>query len=436
MANEKMMILKMLEEGKINAEEAARLMEAASDDQERAAKMSVEEKRARMSNAGSFEDGGPTPVNNRRNDFGRGGQEGSYNQNQYHGNQYSQNQHSGPSTGGNSGSQGLGLDDFANDLGMKFDTFAKDMEPRLQKLAETVAEKTANMAEAISKSLNSPSGGYRGPAPSFSGNVKNSFEKNFELKVEAGYCELNLSGLNGDIMVNGYNGDKITAKVYYRPKVHGASIELMKLGDKYYLNYDEDAFEFVAIDAYVPESLFKDIKLETVNGSAYVSTIAAEYFTINAINSRTELKNIHARNIKADCGNGPVTLLNITGENASIELFNGNINATSLDISNLKLSSSNGPVNINIDYFKLYNNYTWVLDASNGKFVMNLPSAHDLGYHIKAQTSLNNVKLGLSGMNHIINNSNIVEAQSTDFDNAQRKVKIKAETSNAPLVIN
>lgn len=433
MSNEKMMILKMLEEGKITAEEASRLMDAAG--------------------TGKTEPKNQYKSENRSNEPAGNTNSGSYNNSTYS-NQSSQSQNNyGGQSGHYSGSYGGGnnrnysgqsFDDFANELGRKFDTFAKDMEPKLQKFTESVVEKTASFADSISRSLSQPdshSGGYyqkpygTRPAatPHYGSNV---LEKNFEMLVTPGYCELNLGGINGDVIVNGYNGDKITAKVNYKPKFHAAQIELMKLGDKYYLNYNEDEFEFVTVDAYVPEKLFKNIRIETVNGKIAISTIITDSLTVNGINVKSEIKNISAENFTMDTSNGETILFNVNGRFAKVETFNGAVNTTAVDVENLSLSASNAQIIMNIDYFNRFNDYTWVVESSNGRLVMNAPTSPELGYFVKAKTSLNNVKLGLTGMNYLVNNPNFIEAKSYNFDDAPKKIKISAETSNAPLTIN
>jgi len=432
MANEKMMILKMLEEGKISAEEAARLMEASGGKKTSAKPLEFEKTYAQPGEARTDSTYGSDPAPNNRPNAG-----------------YGQNYSSQGQSGARQGHSGAGFDDFVSDLSRKFDTFAKDMEPKLQKFTEVVAEKTSNVADSISKSIsqsNVPSregthysGGQAGPSryrmPA-TGYGNNSMEKNFEILVQPGYCELNLMGLNGDVLINGYNGDKITARVNYRAKHGAAAIELMKLGDKYYLNYDEDNFEFVTIDAYVPEKMFKNIRVETINGKIILSTIITETLTINGINAKGDIKNISAENLFVDTSNGELVLFNVNGKYGKIDTFNGVVNATGIDIENMSLTSNNAPVTLNIDYFARHTDYTWAVEAANGKLIMNVPSAPDLGYYVKARTSLNNVKLGLTGMEYMVNNSNFVEAKSYGFDNAAKKVRLSAETSNAPLSIN
>ena len=429
MANEKMMILKMLEEGKISAAEAARLMEASSG--KKTSPVSSEFEKTHISGNDSNQTystygSSPEPNNRPKQKHSYAGQNGAR-QSQY----------------------STGFDDFVSDMGRKFETFARDMEPKIQRFTEVVAEKTSNAADSISKSIsqsNVPSregthysarqegpSKYRMPA---SGYANNFVEKKFEILVQPGFCELSIAGLNGDVFIKGYNGDKITATVNYKYKRNVATIEFMKLGDKYYLNYDEDDFEFVTINAYVPEKMFKNIRIETINAKIMISTLITDSLSVNGINVKCDIKHICAENFIMDTSNGAVVLFDVNGKYAKVDTFNAPINATGLDIENMSLSANNEPVTLNMDYFARYTDYTWAVEAANGKLIMNIPSATDLGYYIKAKTALHNVKLGLTGMEYMVNNNNFVEAKSYSFESAPKKVRISAETSNAPLTIN
>ena len=408
--NEKMMILKMLEEGKITAEEAARLLESAGGEARQQAKSSAPPPEPRRAE----------PKDNRQTP---------------------------PKTAHAASSGPGGFDDFTADLSKKFEQFARDVEPKLYKITEAVAEKTANVADMISKSLTSP-----GPSPSSAqqgelrgeirdpGPAKKSFinmeEKIFEAFVSPGFNELNLSGLNGDVLIKGYNGDKISARIYYKPKRSGAKIDITKLGGKYFLNYEEDEFDKVAIDAFVPETMFNAVSIQTINGQLSVSTIKTESCALANANASTEVKDVAAASIKIDSTNGQLRLDNIGGNEAKIENFNGGIQAVGVDVSNMELITQNGSVLMNTASFDRFSEYVWAVEASNGKLTLNLPSSRDAGYHIKAHTTLSNIKVGLTGLNYIYNEPSFVEAKSTSYDDLPKRIRLSLETSNAPVVVN
>jgi DUF4097 and DUF4098 domain-containing protein YvlB len=423
MASEKLRILKLLEEGKITADEAARLLDAA----------------APSSPSGSTSSGYRTsPASSSASRASSSSSSSTYSS----ASSYNSNDGRRRSTGASAG-----LDDFTSELGRKFEAFARDLEPKLHKFSETVAEKTSDLADKISRSLEEP---RRAASTSYSYSSASSTstpsaapssypgmtEKRFELRVASGYNEVNISGLNGDVLLKGYNGDKITARVYVKPKRPNAPIELMQLGSKYFLNYDEDDFDKVCVDAYIPEKLFSVANISTINGVLDLSSLETETISLSNANGPTKLKSMTSGFLKVDCSNGRLTLSAISAKNAQIENFNGIIDALDLDCANLKLVSVTGGITVNISSFSRFSEYIWDVETSNGKMTLNLPSMPDLGYHIKAQTTLGNIKIGLSNLSYISNTSSRAEAKSFNYSSCRRTAKFALQTSNGPLQIS
>jgi len=436
MQNEKMMVLKMLESGKITTEEASRLLQ-------------------------SVDAGGPGPTT-----AGTPGMSsGPYNAPPIpqstppasygtpHSVPHSQQQ-PGPTTpppspppaSHTSYSNNQGRSDthsILDDMGRRFESFAKDWEPRLKKATATVAEKIVGGVDRLSKSLSDTTPSHHPYGTPYPHTPKPSTiapggltEKNIEMLVEPGYNELNLSGQNGDIRIKGYNSDKITARISYKAKRAGAHIELMKLGNKYYLKYEPDDFETVMIDAYVPERAFSVIRLDGVNAQLDCSTLSAAEMAISNMNGNTRLSGIAAGNLKADSSNGRFIVSNIVADSAVLENGNGVMEADELDILKLKLTNYNGPLSLLMSNFARYEEYLWEIETGNAKLNMNLPTLPDLGYHIKAHAAMSEIRLGLTGLQFLIHEPSLVEARSVHFDKAARRVKMAVETSNAPLVIN
>ena len=417
MPNEKLMILKMLEEGKISAKEAGRLLEAAGGEDTAAPRGSYQAPPPR---------GAPSSDN-----YASGASRSDYN------NESGRADYGHPASNrgyqGDSRSTG-GYDSFSSDLSRRFDAFARDIEPKLQKLSETVVEKTAVFADRISKSLEES---MRPPAPAPAPAARSdSLEKRYELFVTPGYNELSVAGLNGDVFIHGYNGDKISATVYCKPKRLNAALSLMRLGNKYFLNYDDEDFDKVSIDAYIPESMFNIITANTINGILDVSTVSADNVSLNNSNGQTKLQSISAEFLKAECNNGRLNAGMIKAKNARIENFNGSIDALDLDSANLRLTSVNGGIVVNMSQFMAYSDYVWDIESSNGKMTLNLPTYPDLGYHVKAHASLGQIRIGLTNLNYMFNSASLTEARSINYSGCAKRVKLALETSNATLQIN
>ena len=415
MASEKMMILNMLQEGKITADEAAKLLSSVED--------------TVTSKSGS----GRKPPSSGRPDTSRDTSSSEPASN-------SGSRHGGSKSTSGTGTSGIDFDE----LGRKFAAFAKDLEPKIQKVTETVAEKTVNIADKLSKSLesaavsassSSSSSAHRGSS-SASASAAGGTERHIELTVMEGYNELNLAGVNGSVLIKGYNGDKISARIQYKSVRHGGSIELMKLGGKYYLNYEDDDFKYVSIDAYVPSHMFKVINISGLNGNMELSGLNCEHLQISNTNGQLTLSDLNADNIKSESGNGRLTVRGLTASTAIIEHFNGAVDAGEIDAQKLSLTNFNGAISMSNSAFDRYEEYLWNLDTSNAKLTLNVPTLPNLGYHIRAHATLGNIRIGLTGLEFLINDTSQVEARTASFDSKGKKVKLALETSNAPLMVN
>ena len=419
MASEKMMILKMLEEGKINAEEAARLLATA-------------EGGSGSGNQTPPRPGGATPPPGPS-----GGSHSSFDAPR-------------PNAPPPAKTVGSAVDE----MGRKIGAFMKEMEPKVKKIAGVAAEKTVGAADSISRSL---SGSGEKRVPSERGNSDYfpsapaaarprttpsrhsgaaGFEEMIEIRVATGGAELNLTGHNGQVQVKGYNGDKISAKIFTVAKRPGARVELAQLGNKYYLAFDENDFERVCIDAFVPETMFDNVRIATTNGDIRIATLTTDFVQAENMTGGTEIVGVTARQISAESNNGHLRLADTKAQKAAIENFNGTISVSKIDIAGLKVTTFNGAIDMQIAEFSAHDYYNWHVETSNGKLSLILPSYSTLGYHVKANAALDNVKMGLVGMNFLRNDRSFVEAKSINYDAAIKKVDMVLATSNAPLVIN
>ena len=420
MENEKLKILKMLEDRKISATEAAELLKAVD---------------------GS---GSPPPAQQSGSTF-TSHQTGHYHSPPPDSTRYtSYTPNTGrPESGGSSFNINM------EDLGRKFESFAKDMAPKVQKFTEVMADKIAGAADKVSDVFSvdhresmptAPTQSYtsRPTAPTSRPSAPSGVQQiNTELLVEkGGLNELDLSGLAGEIRIKGYNGDKITAGISYKTSRHGSPIELVRLGSKYFLKYEADDFSSVSIDAYVPDKAFSVVKIEGLNCEVDVSSLTSGQIRISNMNGSVSLSGLSASNIFAESSGGRFNVSNIICDGAKFENLNGPLEASELDISELKLSNYNAQLSLMLSKFERHTNYIWSIETGNAKLNINLPALHDTGYHIKAHAAMSEIRLGLTGLQFLVHEPSLVEARSVNFDRCVKKVKMAVETSNAPLVIN
>ncbi|MDR3091549.1 MAG: DUF4097 domain-containing protein [Clostridiales bacterium] len=323
--------------------------------------------------------------------------------------------------------------DYAGELSKKFENFTRGMEPKIYKLAESVAGGAERLSEKISRTIASSgaSAAYPEKAPA------GFQEALFEYAVDAGaWSELSISSLRGGITVKGYNGDKISAGVRYRLKNPAAAIQLVKLGGKYYLDYDEDGFDFVEVSAFVPERAFKNVFVSAVNGDISVSGLSCEFFTVRGQSAPAQVSEVSAGNFTAEMADAPLKLRSVRADSARVENTNGSILAELLDVRALSATALNGAVSVLGADFNKFAEYLWDLSSSNGKLSLNLPTMPGLGYHIKGHATFGKISVGLSGVRLTRNEADYVELMSDGFDRAEKKARFSLEVSNAGITIN
>lgn len=403
MSNEKIMILKMLEEGKIGADEAAKLLAAINDDKEEPAQKEIEPQ-----------------TNNSQNNK-------------------------------NTADRNIKFDELSRSLGTlsrgvakKVGVFAKEMTPKLQTITETLVEKTVEVTDKLSKSIATPtpppaartSTEYKTPPtrPASTGTYRSN-EKSCEIAVmPSSSNELYISAKSGIVYIKGYNGDKITAKITY--KATTSNIDLCCSGNRYYLDYDDSEFSSVSIEAFVPEVLFNRVHLVGKSSKISIDGISANEILLETTSAAIHIKNLQSNYIKAITDNGEVSLEGITSKSVEVITANGKIDATQLDVSQLKLETDNAPINYKVNDLKKFTEYSWRVNTSNASMRVNLPISEAIAYDIKANTSLNRVSAGIAGLQYAYNESSYIEAKTLNYTRAQKIVKVSLDTSNGPININ
>lgn len=329
------------------------------------------------------------------------------------------------------------------DLAKKFDSFAKDMAPKVQKFTEDFADKVIQAADKLGSTIATHTASPPPTAQGFGSTpmkttpaMMGGVQKNIELYVDAGYSELSIQGLNADIKVKGYNGDKITAQLTYKAKRANADIELMKLGNKYFLRYEPDDFHSVGIDAYIPERAFGVISIDGINAQIDASSLVSDHLRVHNANGSVTASALSANHLSIENSGNKLVVNNCTAQNAKIENINGPMEVFETDVANLSISNNNGTVSLIVSNFARYADYLWSVESGNAKVAINLPTYPDLGYHIKAAAAMGEIRLALTGLQYLLHEPSLVEAKSVHFDSAARRVRLNVETSNAPLVIN
>ncbi len=346
------------------------------------------------------------------------------------------------------------FDEFADKWGKRISAYAKDLEPKLTKFTEKAVETTVAVTDKLSKQIGEslasstkttrtttvtppprkeptvtiPTPPIKPKAPSPTDGTKN-----FEFNVLNDNNELNFSVQNGDITIQGYNGDKLTVKVTYNAKMPDPFIELVRSDMQYVLKHDARDFQNVSVHAFVPESRFKMYQFNCTNGKISATELQSEGFSVSVQNGEIRLKDIKAKRLMSECVNGTVILNDCEGNGIVISDTNGKIQAEGLDFGEINLSGLNTPISFTTKTLSKHTDYVWVLDTNNADVELSIPNYHDIGCLIKAQSTLGSVNVTLPNLNFISNTGNYAEAKSNSYDSFGKKLKLSMETSNGEI---
>ncbi|MCL2406476.1 MAG: DUF4097 domain-containing protein [Defluviitaleaceae bacterium] len=341
----------------------------------------------------------------------------------------------------------------SEDISHKMETLFEKMERKLQRVAEAVVEKTGNaITRASGKAAKPvvekdmpflskmPAQQPKAATPRILADKPTTRKLRSEIKITQTVAvpgsELILDGLHGDMHIKGYNGDKITATVSYTQRRGNSVPELAVLGNKYYLSYDDSEIDSVSVDAYIPAYMFSSVRLSNDGATIVLAQLEVSELRVESQGGDVEITDVKTENLLAETINGTMRLSNISADRAAVDNFNGAINAVNVDAAQMKMTAINFGINLQMAQFSNYRNYTWGVEANNGKLNLVLPSSVDVGYHISATAALSDVRIGLTGVSYISRGASTAEVQSANFDIAPRKVTMLLESSNAPVVVS
>ncbi len=411
MREEVMMILKMLEEGKITAEQAASLIEAINE----AVGLYTPEESSLIPDSDSDEPVQPESL----------------------------------SPPGRVDIRGVkGLVDRLSDLADVVDTTA--FEGLAEKIRDTVESAIKSTDEAIGRIQQEARDRYRTDESDTDDALVSRWSKviaeplqsmfahgiRVEKVIDGSFTgepdkkiDVELSTLNGSITVEPWDEPGFRINVTATIKDPGADCESAKGMLEELLQYDssDDSLKIKAVHrkalagaslkVRLPKESLYDLDLKTQNG-------------------RVSLGDFKCRMIKVETSNGRIELDNTCGVIAELESSNGTIDFSGVT-QRLNARTSNGRITVVSREISAESEYD--LMTSNGTIQVQLADAEKVGYHIDAKTSLGRIVLDLPDLVYQIRDEGAMRreviAETSGFSENSDRLRIKARTSNGQVRI-
>lgn len=397
-SEERLLILKMLEEKKITSEEAAKLLaaldnEPKQEDNDNFRRNEYQRQNVFADEVAKVKD----KVNNWKKEF-----KNNYNQADF------DNM----------------IDDFAN---------------KAEKVGKNVAATTFGIVDKIIDYV-----GSFVDTNSFNifGNLQ-TVQKNFEVMPVEG-ATLNISGINGPVTIKRHLDSNIKIISRIRSSVQNGDGILSFVNDPSAISLTvNSAFTNVSVshEIFLPNCKLRSIKIENSNGKIYIEDSLSDELTATTKNAHIELMGVNSDKIFVNTKNGRIQMNYIIGNKIEINTTNAVIDIKHIKAQDISAVTINGRIAIenaqNIDENTNMNMY---LKASNGGIKVNMNDLDGRTYKVKAHASNGTINLLIPeivyhNLNRRGETGSFVEAESKDFETGLNKVVITSETTNGHIEI-
>lgn len=396
-SEERLLILKMVEEKKISTEEAAKLLAALEEEPK---KENTENFNYRKNKSNGFAEEA-AKVRDRVNEWKKEFK-----------NNYSQ-------------------DDF--------DNMIDDFTNKAEKIGKNVATTTAGIVDKVIDYVGSF-------VDTNSFNIFGSLQtvqKNFEIIPNEG-ANLEIVGVNGSITIKKHLDPRVMVISRIKsPSPSGEGIvSFVEDSSNISIKVNNTAFNVsVSHEIFIPDLKFKSIKIENSNGKIYIEDSLSEEVIANTKNAHIELMGVNSNYVSVTTRNGRIQMNYIIGDKIDINTSNAVIDIKHIKVKDINAVTTNGRINVeNAQNFDGSEDMNISLRTSNGGIKINMNDMDSRVYKVKAHTSNGTVNLLIPEMvYHNVNRKGVagsfVEAESKDYEAGAKKVNITGETVNGQIEI-
>ena len=391
---EKMLILKMLQEGKITAEEAHKLLESIS------------------ANATGFES------DTRRYD------------------KKFEDKMQGLQQKASKVAEKLGnsLNSSAEKFGSNSEKFGDDFAKRMESFGSDIADSAVKFSDKLVNYL----GNFIDV-----GNDKYQYIKNYIYPL-ADNAEISIDTSNFAVIVSPTTESDLMVNLYVN-----SSIPNLVLDEFFKVDQVNNNFSFKTqfpsrtwgkVEVLVPKHL-NTLNIVTTNGKCELNDITADNIVPNTSNSKISLLNCQSKTLKVSTSNGKIIVADTSSDFADFNTSNGKIEIANCKFDKLDAKTSNGAIVLDGIYKVNAKEGNYNLRTSNGKITISLNNSETCGCMIDATTSVGNISVDLPQLNYFIDKKSfsmqsVAQIKSANFDSIEDKIFINAHTSNSSVAID
>ena len=391
---EKMLILKMLQEGKITAEEAHKLLESLD-----------------------------TNTSNFKSDTRRYDKRFEEKMQGLHQKASKVAEKLGNSLNSSAEKFGSNSEKFGDDFAKRMESFGSDIADSAVKFSDKLVNYLGNFIDV--------------------GNDKYQYNKNY-LYPLADNAEISIDTSNFAVIVSPTTESDLMINLYIN-----SSTPNLVLDEFFKVDQVNNNFSFKTqfpsrtwgkVEVLVPKHL-STLNIVTTNGKCDLNDIIADNIVSNTSNGKISLFKCQSKNVKAATSNGRIIVSSTSSDLADFNTSNGKIEIENCKFDKLDAKTSNGAIVLDGIYKVNAKEGSYNLRTSNGKITIALNNSETCGYMIDATTSVGNISVALPQLNYFIDKKSfsmqsVAQVKSANFDSIADKIFINAHTSNSSIAID
>lgn len=338
MKDERMMILAMLEQGKISSEEASMLIEALDESEIKA--INIEKNTLPLTDNKILEDNITINKEKLRKKTENTGKNWEDN--------FEENIEKFEKK-----MEAFGEkieEKFGKDFGKKMEAHGENFGMKMSKIGENIAEGTLSFTDKIMDMVDNFID--KGTFTNLFGNyetIEETIEKNISSLENP---ELEFQAINGKISLKSWNNDNILIKVYCQLKkkdldINRSIYDVIEEGNKIIFKPLYTNNVGIKLEVNIPQEKYKKIQATTTNGKIQADNITSESIIFNTTNSSIILLNSTGDELDFKTKNGKIIVDDITSETISLNTSNATIDLDNIECTVIDAVTKNAKIIMN-----------------------------------------------------------------------------------------
>ncbi len=236
---------------------------------------------------------------------------------------------------------------WGESFGEKMGNWGENFGEKMGKVGEELAESATSLSEKVLKMVDSFIGdGSFGIFPGSYENINETIDRNI-LNIDSPILEIH--GTNGKIILHSWEEDniRIKARCSIKKSIYDKSqsvYEVMEQNNKLVFKPRYTNGIGTSLEIYVPSKEYEKIFLLTSNGRIEADKINTKELILDTTNGSIKTSNISSNRIIACSNNGTITTEYIDSKKIELETSNATINVQGINCENIIATTKNGRI--------------------------------------------------------------------------------------------